>query len=228
MTTSFSGNGFKSKHQCRHISHAGGGKREGIETVWDRLEKQQPQCGYCNLGTSCRICVMGPCRIDPFGDGPQQGVCGADADIMVARNLARMMAAGAAAHSDHGRDLVETLCRVAKAEAGLQITDPDKLNRLAAEFGVRPTGKSDQGKSPGTGPGHDGGIRHAKRATHLMPGAPPARLEKWGKTGDYPRGVDWESRRNDAPHPHGGGQRLGQPPAPGRAEQPGATAGAAP
>ena len=63
--------------------------RENIETVWDRLAKQEPQCGYCNLGTSCRICAMGPCRVDPFGDGPQKGVCGADSNIIVARNLAR-------------------------------------------------------------------------------------------------------------------------------------------
>ena len=71
-------------------------QNEGLETVWERFAAQQPQCGFCELGLSCRICVMGPCRIDPFGDGPQRGVCGADADIMVARNLARMVAAGAA------------------------------------------------------------------------------------------------------------------------------------
>ena len=80
-------------------------RQEGLETVWERFAAQQPQCGFCELGLSCRICVMGPCRIDPFGDGPQRGVCGADADIMVARNLGRMVAAGAASHSDHGRDL---------------------------------------------------------------------------------------------------------------------------
>ena len=43
-------------------------REEGIETVWDRLAAQQPQCGYCALGVSCRNCAMGPCRVDPFGD----------------------------------------------------------------------------------------------------------------------------------------------------------------
>ncbi len=62
-------------------------RAEGIETVWDRLRAQEPQCGYCQLGLSCRNCVMGPCRIDPFGEGPQKGVCGANADVIVARNL---------------------------------------------------------------------------------------------------------------------------------------------
>ncbi len=96
-------------------------EKEGLETVWERFAAQQPQCGFCELGLSCRICVMGPCRIDPFGDGPQRGVCGADADIMVARNLGRMVAAGAASHSDHGRDLVETLLAVGEGNrAGLR------------------------------------------------------------------------------------------------------------
>ncbi|MEN6375256.1 MAG: carbon monoxide dehydrogenase, partial [Smithella sp.] len=87
-------------------------QEDGIETVWDRLKKQQPQCGYCELGVSCRNCAMGPCRIDPFGEGPQLGVCGADADIIVARNLARMVAAGSASHSDHGRDIVDVLHKI--------------------------------------------------------------------------------------------------------------------
>jgi len=99
-------------------------EQEGVESVWDRFQAQLPNCGYCEMGLSCRICVMGPCRIDPFGEGPQRGVCGADADIMVARNLGRMIAAGAASHSDHGRDLVEVLGKVAVNEApGYQLRD---------------------------------------------------------------------------------------------------------
>jgi anaerobic carbon-monoxide dehydrogenase catalytic subunit len=45
-------------------------RREGIATVWDRLHDQQPQCGFCELGLSCHNCAMGPCRVDPFGEGP--------------------------------------------------------------------------------------------------------------------------------------------------------------
>jgi carbon-monoxide dehydrogenase catalytic subunit len=76
---------------------------ENIETVWDRLAAQQPQCGYCSLGLSCRNCAMGPCRVDPFGDGPQKGVCGADADVIVSRNLGRTIAAGASRKPPTGR-----------------------------------------------------------------------------------------------------------------------------
>src|SRR4030067_1684326 len=144
--TPLGGNGFKRRSitsdtwQMLEIAH-----REGIETVWDRLAKQEPQCGYCNLGTSCRICAMAPCRVDPFGDGPQKGVCGAEADIIVARNLARMIAAGASAHSDHGRDILETFHLVGKGETDTyKVTELEKMKRLAAEYGVSVGGETDQ------------------------------------------------------------------------------------
>src|SRR6056297_3172651 len=114
-----------------------------METVWDRYQAQLPQCGFCEMGLSCRNCAMGPCRVDPFGEGPQAGVCGADADIIVARNLCRMIAAGAAAHSDHGRDLVEVLANVAAGKApGYGVADEDKLKRVAAEYGIDTDNKS--------------------------------------------------------------------------------------
>src|SRR5665647_2501137 len=58
-------------------------KQEGIETAWDRYEKQLPQCSFGQLGVCCRNCNMGPCRIDPFGEGAEKGICGATADIIV-------------------------------------------------------------------------------------------------------------------------------------------------
>jgi carbon-monoxide dehydrogenase catalytic subunit len=195
MTPVFDGNGYKKKSinadtwAMLEIAH-----REGIETVWDRLAKQQPQCGYCNLGTSCRICAMGPCRVDPFGDGPQKGVCGADADIIVARNLARMIAAGASAHSDHGRDILETLRHVGEGKTDIYtISDPDKLKRLAAEYGLETDGKSDQEVAAGLAweMMEDYGMRREKLP--LAGRAPQKRQEIWEKTNTYPRGVDREN-----------------------------------
>src|SRR5512139_446063 len=93
-------------------------QRSGLETAWDRYEKQQPQCGFGELGLCCRNCNMGPCRISPFEEeGPKQGACGATAEIMVARFLDRMIAAGASAHSDHGRDIAHTLLLAAQGKA---------------------------------------------------------------------------------------------------------------
>ncbi len=167
-------------------------RQEGLETIWERLEAQKPQCGFCELGLSCRICVMGPCRIDPFGDGPQLGVCGADADIMVARNLGRMVAAGAASHSDHGRDLVETLLAVGEGRApGYQITDAAKLDRLAAEFGVA-ADLSTQAKAKELALAmmEEYGIK--KGYLTFAQRLPAVRREKWQALGIAPRGIDWE------------------------------------
>lgn len=166
--------------------------QEGVETVWDRAHAQEPQCGFCSLGVSCRNCVMGPCRLDPFGEGPQRGICGADADIIVARNLARMIAAGAASHSDHGRDLVETLLAVAAGQApGYQLTDLAKLDRIAAEYGIAaelpPQAKAKElalAMMAEFG-SHKGYLTFSKRL-------PAARLELWQKLNIAPRGIDRE------------------------------------
>jgi carbon-monoxide dehydrogenase catalytic subunit len=117
--------------------------REGYDTIWARLEKQQPQCSYGQLGTCCRICSMGPCRIDPFGEGPTHGVCGATADTMVARNLARMAAVGSSSHSDHGRKVAQLLKAVATGKnTDYRITDPDKLLGIAGKLAIKTEGRS--------------------------------------------------------------------------------------
>ena len=119
------------------------GLKNGIETVWERLEKQKPQCGFGQLGICCTNCEMGPCRIDPFGNDPQKGVCGATADTIVARNLIRMLATGAAAHSDHGREIVEVLYEAATGTADYYaIKDVEKLKTLAGEYGIALDGQS--------------------------------------------------------------------------------------
>ena len=45
-----------------------------IQTIWDRSELQEPHCGFGILGLCCKNCNLGPCRIDPFGEGAQYGV----------------------------------------------------------------------------------------------------------------------------------------------------------
>jgi carbon-monoxide dehydrogenase catalytic subunit len=118
-------------------------EQKNYETIWDRLEKQQPQCGYGQLGVCCRLCTMGPCRIDPLGEGPTHGVCGATADTIVARNLARMAAVGSSSHSDHGRGAALLLEEVANGEnKDYQITDVEKLKSVAQRIGIEITGRS--------------------------------------------------------------------------------------
>ena len=165
-----------------------------VETVWDRHKAQQPHCGYCETGLSCRNCVMGPCRVDPFGEGPQQGVCGADADIIVARNLARMIAAGAASHSDHGRDLVEVLHKVAQGKApGYAIQDPTKLRSVAAEFGLTVEGKEDLAIAGELADAMQEDYGTRKSSITLVSRAPEKRRALWEKLGIMPRGIDRET-----------------------------------
>lgn len=63
------------------------GRGEGL--LWERYEKQLPLCAFTSNGLNCRKCFLGPCRINPFGDEPAQGVCGAGRDQIVMENLFR-------------------------------------------------------------------------------------------------------------------------------------------
>ena len=119
-------------------------KEKGFETAFDRHERQTPRCKFGELGLCCRVCDMGPCRISPTTDkGNQTGVCGATRDTIGARNLIRQVAAGASAHSDHGFDIARLLLHIAQGKAeGYSIKGPDKLKRLAAEWGVKVSDRS--------------------------------------------------------------------------------------
>lgn len=120
-------------------------EKMGVETAWCRYEAQLPQCGFGELGTCCRNCMQGPCRIDPFGEGPQKGVCGADADTIVARNLARAIAGGAAAHSGHAKHLAHTLLAWAEGKApDYPVKDEAKLKAVATRLGIPTEGKDIQ------------------------------------------------------------------------------------
>ncbi len=166
-------------------------KEDGVELAWDRLEKQQPQCGFGLLGICCRNCNMGPCRIDPFG-GVERGVCGATADVIVARNLCRMIAAGAAAHSDHGRDLILTLLLMAEGEAkDYKVTDSEKLKKIAKEYGID-VNRSDIeiAKDLAKEIIKEFGIE--KGYIQFIERAPEKRKEIWKKLGILPRGIDRE------------------------------------
>ena len=169
-------------------------RAEGIETVWDRLAAQEPQCGYCALGLSCRNCAMGPCRIDPFGEGPQKGVCGAGADVIVARNLGRTIAAGSSSHSDHGRDILETFRALANGETtGYRIADVDKMKRLAEEVGVATEGRTTEEVAVDLADLllDDYGTRRGSLS--FVARVPEVRRAKWDTLGITPRGVDREN-----------------------------------
>jgi anaerobic carbon-monoxide dehydrogenase catalytic subunit len=119
-------------------------KTAAVTTVWDRYAAMKPQCGFGDTGLCCRHCLQGPCRIDPFGNGPSTGICGATADVMVARGLDRAIAAGTAAHSGHAKHLAHTLMKMARGEAGAyDIKEPEKLKAVAARLGIEIAGRAE-------------------------------------------------------------------------------------
>lgn len=122
------------------------GEELGISMGLDRLEAQQPQCGYGQLGTCCRMCYMGPCRIDPFeSNGNSTGVCGASADTIVTRNLLREETGGAASHVGHARHIALTFKKMLEGKApGYKIGDPAKLKAVAEGLGIKLDGKSEK------------------------------------------------------------------------------------
>jgi len=170
------------------IAHMAG---EGWQNAWDRLQAQSPQCGFGKQGICCRICSMGPCRITKKAT---VGVCGADADTIAARNLLRMIAAGAAAHSDHGRDIVHTFKMAAESDTcDYAIKDELKLREVAARYGIKVEGRDTRQIA--------GDLADAmmaefgKQEGTLVSAAaypPPARQKVWQQLGVTPRSVDRE------------------------------------
>ncbi len=178
-----------------------------IDTIFDRAEEMKP----CNIGIQgicCKNCGQGPCRLPltpkSIVDGKdiRKGLCGASANTIAARNFVRMIAGGAAAHSDHGRAVAETFLAAAKKEVkDYQIKDVQKLLEIAADFGVETTVEGENGeildrdideiavevgeKALAQWGQQEGELITAKRA-------PKGRYELWKKLGVVPRGIDRE------------------------------------
>ena len=169
------------------------GKKEGVKSAWDRYQEQMPQCGFGTLGLCCRHCSNGPCRIDPFGEGPKEGVCGADANTIAARHFARMTAAGAAAHSDHARGVAETFLAAAEGKVpGYGIKDEMKLYELALDLGLDVENKSIQELAVEVGKACMEEFGRQEGEIFMVKRAPLKRQELWRKVGVTPRGVDRE------------------------------------
>ena len=164
------------------------GVKVGADSWQQRAKNQTPHCGFGEAGTCCRICSMGPCRITPKAP---RGICGCDVHGIVGRNYLRFTAGGSATHSDHGREIMHTLYQTCEG-GNYQVKDPEKLKRIAKEWGVETEGKDiydlaheiaeigllEYGKPFGT-------QRFLKRA--------PEHTQKlWNEAGIEPRAIDRE------------------------------------
>jgi carbon-monoxide dehydrogenase catalytic subunit len=114
-------------------------ERDCVQTCFTRLDTQQKRCTFGMNGVCCRICSMGPCRITSKAS---HGICGADADTIVARNFLREVAGGAAAHSDHGRHLTLLLKKIGEGNGGdYKIKDENALRRIARLYKLEEEGR---------------------------------------------------------------------------------------
>ena len=164
------------------------GAKVGADAWQFRVKNQTPHCKFGEEGVCCRICTMGPCRITKKAP---RGICGCDVHGIVGRNYLKFAAGGSATHSDHGREICHTLYESA-ADGCYKVKDPDKLIRIAKEWGIETEGKDiydlahevaetglmEYGKPFGT-------QRFLKRA-------PESQQELWEKNELAPRAIDRE------------------------------------
>ena len=174
--------------------------KDNCNTVFDRAEKMAP-CPIGAEGSCCSNCAMGPCRI-PLGrskvETPEdkmkrRGLCGATAETIAARNFLRKIAAGTAAHSDHGRRVVHNFIQTAKGNIkGFEIKDEQKLLALALELGVKIGDRSNGEIAEEIGNILLGEFGKQEGELLFLKRAPIKRQEIWNKMGVAPRGIDRE------------------------------------
>ncbi|UCC86350.1 MAG: anaerobic carbon-monoxide dehydrogenase catalytic subunit [Anaerolineales bacterium] len=164
-------------------------EESGLSTAFSRADTMSP-CPIGADGLCCKNCFMGPCRVVKEG---QVGVCGATVETIVARNFARAVAAGAAAHSDHGRDMAFTLKAAATVKGSdYKVRDPYKLYSMAETLGVPVDGRSVEEIASDVADiaiaqfgQQTGEVAYIKRA-------PAKRQKLWRELNYVPRGIDRE------------------------------------
>ncbi len=164
-------------------------RKDGVVIAFDRAANMKA----CPIGADsacCKHCAMGPCRLnakDPYG---KVGVCGATIDTIMARNFGRMVASGAAAHTDHGMVMLDLFREVVNGNiTDYEIKDVKKLEEVARSIGVEVDDRAVKDialdvykELERTYTQVEGEIPYAQRV-------PPATLETWRKEGIVPRGA---------------------------------------
>ena len=173
---------------------------EKVNTAFDRAEEMKP-CPVGAEGSCCKHCGMGPCRVPApkkkaetdAEKSKRRGICGATAETISARNFIRMIAGGAAAHSDHGRGVAETFLAAARGQApGYEIKDEQKLYQLAMDFGISIGDRPIQEIAVEVGEKALAEFGRQEGEIIFLNRAPLKRQELWRKLGVAPRGVDRE------------------------------------
>jgi carbon-monoxide dehydrogenase catalytic subunit len=164
-------------------------RRDGVETAFDRAANMKA----CPIGADsacCKHCFMGPCRLNAKDPYSKVGVCGATIDTIMARNFARAVAAGSAAHTDHGMGMLDLFRDVLNGKIkDYSIKNPQKCIEVAESIGIETEDRELKDiamdlyhELERTYTQVDGEIPFAKRV-------PAKTLETWRKEGIVPRGA---------------------------------------
>ncbi|MFR5264688.1 anaerobic carbon-monoxide dehydrogenase catalytic subunit [Clostridium sp.] len=107
-------------------------KELDVETSHHRVQSQSIKCGFGLQGVCCRLCSNGPCRITPKAP---RGICGADADTIVARNFLRAVSAGSGCYIH----VIETTATNLKAmaENGEELKGKKALAKVAEMLDIK-------------------------------------------------------------------------------------------
>lgn len=160
-------------------------QERGIDTVFDRFDRQQPQCNFGLAGICCKNCQMGPCRITKKAT---RGVCGADADLIVARNMLRAVAAGTASHGARGRASMLALKWAGEGKVPISIDGEEKIRAVCKTYGIDTEGKTIENLAVEVADILLGDLSRTVPDKHrtLYSFAPKERLATWERLGIIP------------------------------------------
>jgi carbon-monoxide dehydrogenase catalytic subunit len=162
---------------------------DGVETAFHRAADMKA----CPIGADsacCKHCSMGPCRLsskDPYG---KVGVCGATIDTIAARNFARMVASGAAAHTDHGMSMLDVFREVVAGKIkDYQIKDEQKLLDVAESVGIETAGREIKEIAIDLYQELERTYTQVEGEIPFVTRVPPKTLATWRELGIVPRGA---------------------------------------
>jgi carbon-monoxide dehydrogenase catalytic subunit len=162
---------------------------DGVETAFHRAADMKA----CPIGADsacCKHCSMGPCRLsskDPYG---KTGVCGATIDTIASRNFARMVASGAAAHTDHGMSMLDVFREVVQGKIkDYQIKDEQKLLDVSESVGIETAGREIKEIAVDLYHELERTYTQVEGEIPFVSRVPPKTLAKWRELGIVPRGA---------------------------------------
>ncbi|MCP4719044.1 MAG: carbon monoxide dehydrogenase, partial [Desulfobacteraceae bacterium] len=164
-------------------------RQDGVIIALDRGYEMKP----CPIGVEsacCKNCYMGPCRLNPKDPYKKVGVCGATIDTIMARNLARNVATGAASHNDHGMHILKLFKDIVQGKVkDFTIEDTIKLERVAKSVGIQVEGKEVYEVAGELSDELDKTFSNVEGEMPFTKRVPKATLEQWRRDGIVPRGA---------------------------------------